>query len=60
MSINILEQVKNITRANPHWKLLYRKLRLNGKIVDPNNLKTTSPYHYQNMNLFSGPRPTGV
>ena len=52
MSINILEQVKNITKTNPNWKLLYRKLRLNGKIVDPNKIKITPSYHYKNMNLI--------
>lgn len=52
MSTNILEQVKDITKINPHWKILYRKLRLNGEIVDPYNYKITSPYKYQNMNLI--------
>jgi hypothetical protein len=52
MSTNMLEQVKNISKTNPHWKILYRKLRLNGEIVDPDNFKITSSYNYQNMNLI--------
>jgi len=52
MSTNILEQVKNISKTNPHWKMLYRKLRLNEEIVDLENYKITSLYTYKNMNLI--------
>jgi hypothetical protein len=53
MTINIQKTLQKITETNPNWRTLYRKLRVNGKIVNPKKkIKVAPLYHYQNGNLI--------
>ena len=53
MSTNILALVKNISKKHPNWKVLYRKLQMDGKIVDPKKFdEVTRSYYWENMNLI--------
>lgn len=46
----MLEPISNI---HPDWKTLYRKLRINNEIVDPETFtKPSSSYSYKNMHLI--------
>lgn len=54
MTINILTMVKNISKTNPDWKMLYHQLRVNDEIVDldSKNFKVPPGYNYENLNLI--------
>jgi len=52
MTINIQKRLQKITISNPNWKTLYRKLRINNKIIDSENFSAPALYRYQNANLI--------
>lgn len=53
MTTNIQKMLQKITISNPNWRTLYRKLRINDKIVNPKKkIKVPTFYHYQNAHLI--------
>ena len=53
MTENIQKIIEKISENNPNWKMLYRKLRINDKIVNPKKkIIVSSLYNYQNANLI--------
>lgn len=54
MSKNLLEITKKITEKYPEWKMLCRKLKINGEVVENRNfsLGQSSSYNYKNLELI--------
>ncbi|MFH2096665.1 MAG: hypothetical protein ABIJ16_13225, partial [Bacteroidota bacterium] len=52
MTTNIQKMLQKITISNPNWRTLYRKLRVNNKIIDTENFDAPPFYHYQNAHLI--------
>jgi len=52
MTTNIKKMLQKISITNPNWRTLYRKLRINNKIIESESFSAPALYHYQNADLI--------